>query len=980
MFEKSYEETLNEKADQPVECLGMNFPNDQARREYFLEKLREKLQDPEFRKIEGFPVGTDEDILALSDPPYHTACPNPWLGDFIAYWETTKRWRGETEKEEIPGSPHPGVPDAYRREPFAVDVSEGKTDPLYKAHAYHTKVPHLAIVPSILHYTEPDDVVLDGFCGSGMTGVAAWWCGAAPEEYRRNLEAAWKKQGRGEPKWGARRVVLNDLSAAATFMAANYNLPFDVSKFARAGKQILDEVEQEIGWMYETLHTDGKTKGRIEYTVWSEVFTCPDCAGEVVFLDEALDVETKRVRETFPCPHCGAGLSKPKLDKLYESKLDAVLGETIRTSKRKPALICYEVAAKRYTKKPDVADLARLEKIAALPLPSDIPTIEIPPMHMTHERARMDYSGITHIHHFFLPRAAHSLAALWRKAQAHPDPRTRAMLLFFVEQALWTASVLNRYRPTGYSQVNQYMTGVYYVASQHAECSPRYILAGKLQRLEKAFADGAASAGQTAVATGSAVHLGLPDDSIDYIFTDPPFGENIYYADLNFLVESWHRVVTNAAPEAIVDRFKKKGLPEYQRLMQRCFAEYRRVLKPGRWMTVVFHNSHNAVWNAIQEAMQAAGFVVADVRTLDKKQGSYRQVTSSAMKQDLVVSAYKPNGGLEERFRIAAGTEEGVWDFVRTHLKNLPVFLAKDGRAEIIAERKAYFLYDRMVAFHVQRGVSVPMSAAEFSQGLVRRFHERDGMFFLRDQSAEYDKKRLTVKDVLQLEIGIANEPTAIEWLRQQLTAKPTTIQELTPVFLKETSGGWQKHEKSLELSELLEQNFLVCDGKGPIPPQIVSWMKQSEPLRKQIREEIRNKEATEEITGLTTRNGHLLNQARGRWYIPDPNKAGDLEKLRERALLKEFWDYLPTGYKPTKPDIKEGFIPGLEPDQEPLPRGKKLKVIRLEAVRAGFKNCWQNRDYRTIIAVAQRIPENVLQEDAKLLMWYDQALTRTAS
>ena len=66
-------------AQGPVECLGMTFPNDEARRQYFLEKLREKLKDPAFRKIEGFPIGEDEDILALSDPPYYTACPNPFL-------------------------------------------------------------------------------------------------------------------------------------------------------------------------------------------------------------------------------------------------------------------------------------------------------------------------------------------------------------------------------------------------------------------------------------------------------------------------------------------------------------------------------------------------------------------------------------------------------------------------------------------------------------------------------------------------------------------------------------------------------------------------------------------------------------------------------------------------------------------------------------------------------------------------------------
>ena len=147
----------------PVTCLGMTFENDEARRAYFTEKLRKKLQDPEFRKIEGFPIGSDEDILTLSDPPYYTSCPNPWIADFIAEWEA--------QKPKQPEGYH------YHREPFAADVSEGKNDPIYNVHSYHTKVPHKAIMRYILHYTEPGDIVFDGFCGTGMTGVAAQMCG-----------------------------------------------------------------------------------------------------------------------------------------------------------------------------------------------------------------------------------------------------------------------------------------------------------------------------------------------------------------------------------------------------------------------------------------------------------------------------------------------------------------------------------------------------------------------------------------------------------------------------------------------------------------------------------------------------------------------------------------------------------------------------------------------------------------------------------
>ncbi len=70
---------LSSKSAGPVECLGQTFSSEEARREHYLKLLAEKLKDPEFRKIEGFPIGKDEDILALSDPPYYTACPNPWL-------------------------------------------------------------------------------------------------------------------------------------------------------------------------------------------------------------------------------------------------------------------------------------------------------------------------------------------------------------------------------------------------------------------------------------------------------------------------------------------------------------------------------------------------------------------------------------------------------------------------------------------------------------------------------------------------------------------------------------------------------------------------------------------------------------------------------------------------------------------------------------------------------------------------------------
>ncbi len=253
-----------------VECLGMTFESDEARHAYFLEKLREKLKDPEFRQTEGFPIGEDEDILTLSDPPYYTVCLNPFIEDFIKYWNQLKKSDHAPEQDTSPNASN------YHREPFATDVSEGKADSLFAALSYATKVPHKAIMRYILHYTEPGDIVLDGFAGSGMTGVAAQMCGNPEPEFKHIVDAEWKAAGLNALKWGSRKVILNDIGIAATFIEANYNLPFDVKAFEREAKRILDELKREVGWMYETLHTDGKTKGQINYTIWSDMFACPD--------------------------------------------------------------------------------------------------------------------------------------------------------------------------------------------------------------------------------------------------------------------------------------------------------------------------------------------------------------------------------------------------------------------------------------------------------------------------------------------------------------------------------------------------------------------------------------------------------------------------------------------------------------------------------------------------------------------------------
>ena len=835
------------------------------------------------RDIEGFPIAKDEDIIALSDPPYYTACPNPFIEDFI----------------KKHGKPYDEATDDYNREPFAADVSEGKNDPIYNAHSYHTKVPYKAIMRYILHYTEPGDIVFDGFCGTGMTGVAAQMCGNpdVDPEFKLKIEKEMPYI-----KWGERKAILNDLSPAATFIAYNYNTPVDVEKFEKEANRILDECERELGWMYETNHVDehgnqiydvtGKpVKGKINYTVWSDVFICPNCGEEIVFWDAAVDKDNKKVKNVFQCDNCGMELKKKDCSRAEEMVYDDAINKTIKMAKQVPVLINYSVGKERFEKKPDKEDLNVIEKIGNMKIPYWYPSEKLPQGDKIREAFN---KGFTHVHHFYTKRTLYCLSKIRNEMKI-------IKLLFIFTAIITNLSKTARYKFKRSGNVP--MTGTIYISSLPTETNVFNAFKGKLKSIIKLNSMKRFFSGNFLVSGGSLTEMNLlKNNTIDYIFTDPPFGSNLMYSELSLLWENWLKIVTNNKHEAIINNTQKKGLSEYQELMTKCFKECYRILKPNRWITVVFHNSKNSVWNAIQESLLKAGFIVADVRVLDKKQGSFNQVkaASQAIKQDLVISAYKPKQSFTKKIIEQAGSEQTAWDFVRQHLEKLPVVVKKNGKIEIIEERQAFLLYDRMVAYHIMQGIPVPLDASDFYKGLDEKFIKRDNMYFLHDQVNEYDTARITADvESMQMSLFVSDEKSAISWLYKQLET-PQTYAEIQPKFMKEIRSI-ERYEKLPELSVLLEENFLQDEE--------------------------------------------------GRWYIPDVTKAADVIKLREKRLIKEFEEYLKTT--------------------------GKLKQFRKEAIRAGFAKLWKEKKYELIVKTAERLPEKVIQEDDKLLMYYDVSMNR---
>lgn len=922
------------------------FETEEKRREHFLTLLKKKLEEPEFTCLPGFPKGSTESILANSDPPFYTLCPNPFLDLLLT---------------AVPGDQDD---DSYQREPFATDVSEGRGETIYNAHGYHTKVPHKAIMRYILHYTNPGDLVYDGFCGTGMTGVASQLCGDRTTVqslgYRVQQDGTiLDDSSKPVSKLGVRRCILNDLSPAATFIANNYNTPVGAADFNMQIRNLITEMEENVGWMFSTLHEPSTSQiqqaidllkttpnkstidnsklpiGEIIYSVWSDVFICPECTGELIFWDAAIVQDEGKVLDEFPCPHCKANLRKRHMDHVFDIKHDSTLGTSCKIAKTVPVLISYKFNGRRFEKRADAFDIAFTNSMTEMPVEGGFPSNEIAKGDKTGEPLRL---GIDHVHQFYTARNLQAMAFAYNIANSS----TLLWALTGISQRATKMHQIAISRVGGPKKgvggaTAGHRRGTLYIPSNQVEFSPIQLLKERASVIVNSLKQIEHFGKDTFVSTGSASASILPENSLDYIFVDPPFGGNIMYSELNFIWESFLQVFSNIGEEAIQNNSQHKGLVEYQKIMTDCFRQFYRALKPGRWMTVEFHNSKNSVWNAIQEALEEVGFVVATVNTLNKQLQTHTQRTAAgSVDKDLAISAYKPSSELEDRFKLEAGTEDGVWDFIRNHLKQLPVFIKISDKCSVIAERQQYLLFDRMVAFHVQRGVTIPISASEFYTGLPHRYSERDGMFFLPEQVALYDQKKMNTGGLLQGTFTgfVDDEISAVDWLRYLLKEKPQTFQKIYPQFTL-AKAGWKKTEKQLELTELLDENFYFYDGLGPVPVQIHSYLSKNWPeMRKLVKDDPQLKE-----------------KAANRWCVPDPKDTSQIEQMREKRLLREF-----DLYKVEK---------------------KKIKVIRLEAVRAGFKKAWQNKDYLTIISVATKIPTSIIQEDQKLLMWYSNACTR---
>jgi 16S rRNA G966 N2-methylase RsmD/DNA-directed RNA polymerase subunit RPC12/RpoP len=463
---------------------------------------------------------------------------------------------------------------------LARPVRVSRATATYNVHAYHTKVPAEAIIPYLEHYTRRGDVCLDPFAGSGMTGVAAALSG--------------------------RRAILNDLSPAAVHIARNYTTPCDPDALEVSSRRLLAWSEPQIQPLYAASCPTCGAQATTEYVVWSDLRACPHCSGEVLVWEN--HDQGGRVRD-IRCPHCAAQFDKNAAKLTGERPVQVNLS-------------CSNCRA-RQSFAPRAEDFA-LTLRSRSQVPFWYPDVSFGSDWEMWRGGHRDL-GIVQVADFWSHRNLAALSVLFEGIGREPDQRLRSALMFAFTGILNRAS--RRYQWNAKRPTNV-LGGTLYIASLRYEFNVLSLFRRKLAAVTKYYRTVRLPIGAVEVIQGSATDLAsVPDASVDYCFADPPFGANIYYADASLLWESWLTDFTDRSLEAVVSRRREgKKLGDYQELMTRSFAEMRRCLKPEGFATIVFQNTDEAVWRAIQDAALDAGLRLLGASTLHKSQPSFKGI------------------------------------------------------------------------------------------------------------------------------------------------------------------------------------------------------------------------------------------------------------------------------------------------------------------------------------------------------------------
>lgn len=698
--------------------------------------------------------------------------PNPTLRTFVMAHAT----------------PFDSATDDYSVPAFTAQLMSTKASSTYGMHMYWTKKPHGAIEQYIQHYTQPGQLVLDPMCGSGGTALVALMLD--------------------------RTAIAIDRSPAATFITKNSCTPVTPHKVRQSFDAAISRIRKELDWLYGTRCERCNGPATVMYTVYSQVFKCPKCTQSVPYFD---CVETEQAD----------GSGKAKTISACPVCFDKGHVEAISTSGEKVGVIpvltnyvcngrCKPKRAERRHNDDEANkrrffhehDLARIKEVEGAKNPHWHPKTRM--MHAPADQVkwgtlyRQGVASWVTIDQIFTQRN------LWALGAIRSVIDIQSPLGFVLSSIVLNASRMYRHRegggggPAGNISLPQIGREMNVLALFEAKLT---------DLLDAAQETSGINLSKLCVSTQSASDLSaIPANTIDYIFTDPPYSHKFPYGELNFIWEEWLGLDSHwHNEEIIINDVQGKTESDWEEGMRKVFSECYRVLKPGRWISLCYHDTSEGTWSLVQDLMAEAGFVVETTESavyIDTTQKTIKQLLADkANRRDLVINFRKPKPG---EWRVSQV-------FIPDNI-DVPTFqeLARQIIHNVLASHPGTTkdrIYDHLVSSMVRKG---QMEAHDFD-AILRSVAEevqqggQQGRWYLKEGADLLDKAEQAKEDA----IGKRLEKFMVEYLRKHPEEEGVHFTYLQEEFFGVPHANWPRRR----LNDWLPEYFVKTPTGTWRPP-----------------------------------------------------------------------------------------------------------------------------------------------------------------
>lgn len=668
--------------------------------------------------------------------------------------------------------------------------------PVYRMHRWYARRPHSVFRELVEHYSNPGSLILDPFCGGGVTVYESLKLG--------------------------RRVIGVDIVPLAIFITEMETTPIQESDLEKAFS-VIDGLSQGIENLYTTRCSECNEKVATHWFEWSTSYNCNRCAHRNIIS------KIKKLKAgLYQCEKCKQTL-RPSTSPRNKDEMVSIYYECDCGDKRI-----------KEPSKEDIELCKRIEKEFESTIKSKglwYPTDEIPPSWKIDKWAIRD-KGFTHFYKFFTKRNILANAELLKIIRDNFKKQKKIFKLLlhtFSASLRYTNRMVLRNEAWRGNKPLEWAKHAYWIPEVYLEASvvnafsnrKRAFLRGVRQlnkelgetKLAKEFSDLEERANYMLI-SGSSTNLGrLPDCSIDAVITDPPYGENVQYSELANFWTVWLKKDTkyggliNSEEEIVINPFLKKDVSFYRSKLFEVFKECYRVLKPNRWMVMTFHNREFKVWNAIHLAAHDAGFVLPekDGMVYQPPIRHYTQTihtrASGAMLGDFILSFQKarklPKKKMIAFVEVGKRIQELAAECVLHH-----------GGAALST------IYMKIMPFLLNNDLLEEVNEANLTNYLKDNFEERNGKWHLRekyeaglekhltDYSKSHYKSDYRVLDFIPVE-------ARIEYLVRRLLyekGKATQDEILNEIFTNLINSNAADYQ---EISRVLNRIAVLVPGNG---------------------------------------------------------------------------------------------------------------------------------------------------------------------